>query len=110
MSDVFLYLLFTPLAWALCADGIALAVSIQRRAKGAGVAAGTLLLFDGLPLAIALAPGGYGWCEYVGYGVLSLHLFAISIAASVDPGRIVGLHILATVFFCAHLFFLVNAP
>jgi hypothetical protein len=108
MSTVFLWIV-ALLAGALCADAIALAVSIQRQVKGAGLA-GALLLLDCLPLAVALAPGGYKWCAYVGYGALSLHLLAILVAARVDTGRIAGIHTVATILFCAHLFFLVNAP
>lgn len=108
MSTVFSWIV-ALLAGALGADAIALAVSITAAGKGAGLA-GALLLLDCLPLAIALAPGGYKWCGYVGYVALSLHLLAILVAVRVDTGRIAGVYTLATLLFCAHLFFLVNAP
>jgi hypothetical protein len=109
MLDVFFWII-TLFVWVFCLDAVALAVAIQRQLKGVWLA-GSVLLFHCLPLTIALVPGGYGWCEYVGFGALSVHLFAILEAARVD-GRIAGVHVLATTLFYMymHLFLLINAP
>lgn len=98
---------------AICVDVIIIVYSLRQQILSIRIA-GFLMLSDGLPFIAALYtslfPGGLSFITYAGLVILVVHFFSILLVSGFNLCRLAALHVLATFFFGAHLFLLVNAP